>query len=55
MTETIQSKYFGEVEYESKDLVRFSTGPFGFEEEREFLLMPFDGSDGSMLCLQSVE
>lgn len=55
MTESIQSKYFGEVEYEPKDLIRFSTGPFGFEEEREFLLMPFDGSGGSMLCLQSVK
>lgn len=55
MTESIQSKYFGEVEYEPKDLIRFSTGLFGFEEEREYLLMPFDGSGGSMLCLQSVQ
>lgn len=55
MTESIQSKYFGEIEYEPKDLIRFSTGLFGFEEEREFLLMPFDGSGGSMLCLQSVK
>lgn len=54
MTESIQSKYFGEVEYEPKDLIRFSVGLFGFEEEREFLLLPFDGSGGSMLCLQSV-
>lgn len=51
----IQSKYFGEIEYESTDLIRFSTGLFGFEEELEFLLMPFDGSGGSMLCLQSVK
>lgn len=55
MTESIQSKYFGEVEYEPKDLIRFSVGLFGFEEEREFLLMPFEGSGGSMLCLQSVQ
>ena len=55
MTEIIQSKYFGETEYEPKDLIRFSPGLFGFEEEREFLLMPFDGSGGSMLCLQSVK
>lgn len=50
----IQSKYFGEIEYEDKDIIRFSTGPFGFEEELEFLILPFDGSRGSMLCLQSI-
>ena len=57
MTEVLklQTKYFGEVEYEEKDIVHFPGGLFGFEEEREFLLMPFDGSGGSMLCLQSVQ
>ena len=57
MTETfkIASKYFGEVEYEAKDVIHFSSGLFGFAEEREFLLLPFDGSNGGMLCLQSVK
>lgn len=57
MTETLklQTKYFGEVEYEPKDIVRFPAGLFGFEEEREFLLLPFEGSGGGMLCLQSVQ
>lgn len=57
MTEILklQSKYFGEIEYEPRDVIRFAAGLFGFEEEREFLLMPFDGSGGSMLCLQSVK
>lgn len=56
MTETlkIETKYFGEVEYEDKDVVRFPEGLFGFEDERGFLLLPFDGSGGGMLCLQSV-
>lgn len=56
MTETLklQTKYFGEIEYEAKDIVRFSAGPFGFEEEKDFLILPFDGSGGSMLCLQSI-
>ena len=56
MTETIklQTKYFGEIEYADKDVVRFPDGLFGFEEERGFLLLPFDGSGGGMLCLQSV-
>ena len=50
----LQSKYFGEIEYEAGDVIHFPEGLFGFEEEREYLLMPFDGSHGSMLCLQSV-
>jgi len=56
MTEVLklQSKYFGEIEYEAGDVLRFPAGLFGFEEEREFLLLPFEGSGGSMLCLQSV-
>ena len=57
MTETrkIQSKYFCEVEYVAKDVVHFPGGLFGFEEEKGFLLLPFDGSGGGMLCLQSVQ
>jgi len=57
MTEMLklQTKYFGEVEYEDKDVIRFPAGIFGFEEERSFLLLPFDGSGGGMLCLQSVK
>ena len=57
MTEMLklQTKYFGEVEYEQKDLIRFPIGMIGFEEEQEFLLLPFEGSGGGMLCLQSVK
>ena len=56
MTEILklQTKYFGEIEYEEKDVVRFPAGIIGFEEEQAFLLLPFDGSGGGMLCLQSV-
>ena len=56
MTEMLklQTKYFGEIEYEEKDVVRFPAGIIGFEEEQAFLLLPFDGSGGGMLCLQSV-
>lgn len=49
----IQSKYFGEIDYEPEDIITFPTGLFGFEEEHEFLLLPFEGSNGGMLCLQS--
>lgn len=55
MTEILklQTKYFGEIEYEAGDVVHFPEGLFGFEEERDFLLLPFDG--GGLLCLQSVK
>ena len=49
----IQSKYFGQVEYAQEDLIHFPAGLFGFEEEHSFLLLPFEGSGGNMLCLQS--
>ena len=56
MTEILklETKYFGEIECEAKDAICFPAGLFGFEEEHDFLLMPFDGSGGSMLCLQSM-
>lgn len=50
----LQTKYFGEIEYEVGDVVHFPVGPFGFEEEHEFLILPFDGSAGSLLCFQSI-
>lgn len=50
----LQSKYFGEIDYEAGDILAFPAGLFGFEEEHSFLLLPFDKSGGSMLCLQSV-
>lgn len=50
----LQSKYFGEIEYLDADVISFPCGLFGFEEEREFLLLPFEGSVGTLLCFQSV-
>ena len=49
-----ETKYFGPVEYEPDDLLHFPNGLFGFEEEKEFLLLPFEGSRGNLLCLQSL-
>ncbi len=51
----LQTKYFGQIDYEAEDIVAFPVGLFGFEEEREFLLLPFEGSAGSLLCFQSVQ
>lgn len=50
----IQTKYFGEIEYETKDILSFPEGLYGFEDEHHFLLLPFAGSDATLLCLQSL-
>ena len=49
----VQSKYFGEIDCEKEDILTFPAGLFGFEEEREFLLLPFEGSAATLLCFQS--
>lgn len=49
----LQTKYFGEIDYDSSEAITFPAGLFGFEEERSFLLLPFDGSGENLLCLQS--
>lgn len=51
----LQTKYFGEIDYEREDVLSFPAGLFGFDEEREFLPLPFDGSAGTMLCFQSTK
>lgn len=51
----INTKYFGEIDYDENMIIRFENGLFGFETENEFLLLPFEGSDGTMLCLQSMQ
>jgi flagellar assembly factor FliW len=50
----ISTKYFGQVTYEAENVLRFRDGLFGFEREKQFLLLPFAGSDGMLLCFQSV-
>ena len=50
----LDSKYFGRITYSPEDVLEFPNGLFGFESERQFLLLPFSGSQGNMLCLQSV-
>lgn len=49
----LETKYFGKIEYEPEDVLNFPDGLFGFPEEKHFLLLPFSGSQGNMLCLQS--
>lgn len=49
----LQTKYFGEIDYEAEEALSFPWGLFGFEEETQFLLLPFEDSAGTLLCLQS--
>ena len=49
----LKTKYFGEIEYDADDILTFPNGLYGFDDEREFLLIPFEGGEGSLLCLQS--
>ena len=49
----LQTKYFGEIDCPEEEVLRFPEGLFGFEEEKEFYLLPFEGSGGSLLCFQS--
>ena len=51
----LQTKYFGQIDYEAEEALAFPGGLFGFEEEREFLLLPFEGSLGTLLCFQSTQ
>lgn len=50
----LSTKYFGEIDFDREDVLSFPKGIFAFEDEKEFLLLPFSGSDGTLLCLQSV-
>lgn len=49
----LKTKYFGEIECQEEDKLHFSAGLFGFEEEKEFFLLPFEGGEGTLLCFQS--
>ncbi len=51
----VQTKYFGEIDYESDECLTFPNGLFGFESEQRFLLLPFEGSIGTLFCLQSIQ
>ena len=49
----LQTKYFGQLDCPSEHELHFPTGLFGFDVEKEFYLLPFEGSGGSLLCFQS--
>ena len=48
------TKYFGEVSYEQENVMTFPRGLYGFEDEKEYLMIPFKGGENVLFCLQSV-
>lgn len=50
----LSTKYFGIIEYDPDDVLSFPKGLFAYEDEHAFLLLPFAGSNETLLCLQSV-
>lgn len=51
---TLKTRYFGSIEIGEDDVLEFPKGLFAFEGEKQFVLIPFEGSDSALLCLQSV-
>ncbi len=49
-----KTKYFGEIDYEEDEILSFPRGLFAFEDEKEFLLLPFSG-EGTLFSLQSLK
>jgi flagellar assembly factor FliW len=50
----LDTKYFGEMEYDKEEIITFQEGLFGFENEKEYLLIRFDNEADTLLSLQSV-
>lgn len=51
----VNTKYFGNISYNAEDIVEIPEGLFGFETEREYLLIHFKEENSTLLCLQSLK
>lgn len=51
----IDTKYYGEIEYEENELLIFPDGLFGFSQYHAYLPLAMDEEDTSMLILQSTD
>lgn len=50
-----ETKFFGNMEYTEKEILQFKNGLFGFEAEKQFVLIYFDDENHDLLCLQSIK
>ncbi|MGP4078943.1 flagellar assembly protein FliW [Pseudalkalibacillus sp. R45] len=51
----IETKYFGDMEIEEKELLDFAQGLPGFNDEKQFVVLPFADEDTPLSILQSVK
>lgn len=51
----LETRLFGRIDYAEEDIITFPAGIPSFEEDHRFLLLPFEGSGETLLCLQSVD
>ena len=50
----LHTRLFGEIDYADEDIIHFPQGLPSFEDEHQFLILPIEGSNETLLCLQSV-
>jgi flagellar assembly factor FliW len=50
----IQTKYLGTIEVEEKQIIRFPQGLPAFEDQQQFVFLPFD-EDGTFFYMQSLQ
>ncbi|MCF6138754.1 flagellar assembly protein FliW [Pseudalkalibacillus berkeleyi] len=50
----IDTRYFGEMEIEEKEIIKFEQGLPGFIEEKKFVVIPFGDEETPLNILQSV-
>ena len=50
----IQTKYLGTIEVEDKQIIRFPQGLPAFEDQQQFVFLPFD-EDGTFFYMQSLQ
>lgn len=55
MKKECTTKYFGTYSYDEKNIILFESGIFGFEQEKEFILIQLDPNNEDVLCLQSLK
>lgn len=49
------TKYFSIMEFQDSDVIIFQNGLFGFEKYKKYILIRFDNTNNSLICLQSID
>ena len=51
----MKTKYFGQVDFTDDEKIIFENGIFGFEDQKDFVLINFEEDSDTMVNLQSLE